>query len=95
MESNLQEPIDLTRIANKVALSRRQLERRFATEIGVSPKSAYLAHRLQYAKFLLESSHLPVSEVAFRCGFVSLGNLSRSFRAKFGKSPSQLRGTAT
>lgn len=94
MESNLEELIDLTEIANEVALSRRQLERLFAAELGVSPKSAYLALRLQYAKSLLESSDLAISEVAFRCGFVSPGNFSRAFRAGLGKSPSQLRVTA-
>ncbi|TPK54842.1 GlxA family transcriptional regulator [Mesorhizobium sp. B2-4-19] len=91
MESNLQEKITVTDVASKLGISRRQLERLFATEIETSPMAAYLALRLQYAKTLLGTSDLQIGEIAYRCGFPNAGHFSRVYRQHEGGTPTALR----
>ncbi|TGS65566.1 GlxA family transcriptional regulator [Mesorhizobium sp. M3A.F.Ca.ET.201.01.1.1] len=91
MESNLQGKVSIAEIASKLSCSRRQLERRFGTELNVSPMAAYLTLRLHYAKSLLEDSELQIREIAQRCGFESAGYFSRVFRHHTGVGPTRLR----
>ncbi|BCH07506.1 AraC family transcriptional regulator [Mesorhizobium sp. 131-3-5] len=91
MESNLQEKITVTEVASKLGISRRQLERLFATEIQISPMAAYLALRLQYAKTLLGTSDLQIGEIAYRCGFPNPGHFSRVYRQHAGGTPTAFR----
>ncbi|WP_244493963.1 GlxA family transcriptional regulator [Mesorhizobium sp. Root172] len=91
MESNLQEKITVTEIASKLGISRRQLERLFATEIQTGPVAAYLALRLHYARTLLGTSDLQISEIAYRCGFPNAGHFSRVYRQHAGVAPSEVR----
>ncbi|ESY78198.1 AraC family transcriptional regulator [Mesorhizobium sp. LNHC221B00] len=91
MESNLQEKITVESLADKLGISRRQLERLFATEVHTSPMVAYLAIRLQYARTLLETSDLQIGDIAYRCGFPNAGHFSRVYRQYKGVAPSELR----
>jgi transcriptional regulator GlxA family with amidase domain len=91
MESNIQEKVSITEIAGRLNCSRRQLERLFGTELGVSPMAAYLALRVHYAKSLLEDSDLQIGEIAYRCGFENAGHFSRVFRQQTGMTPTHLR----
>ena len=93
MESNLQEKVTVTDIANRLGLSRRQLERMFSAELGTSPMAAYLALRVHYAKSLLEASDLPVAEIGYRCGFGNAGHFSRVVRQQTGTSPTTIRNS--
>ena len=48
--------------------------------------------RLTHASNLLKNNtDMPVSEVAFRCGFEDATSFSRAFRRKYGISPSKYR----
>jgi transcriptional regulator GlxA family with amidase domain len=91
MESNIQEKVTVTEIANRLSVSRRQLERLFSLELGISPMAAYLALRVHYAKSLLEASDLQVAEIGLRCGFGNAGHFSRVFRQHTGNTPTNLR----
>lgn len=91
MESYLAEPLSLIEIAEKVGLSRRQVERLFRQEMGRSPARYYLEIRLDRARQLLLQSSLPVVEVAVACGFVSASHFSKCYRELFNRSPQQER----
>jgi transcriptional regulator GlxA family with amidase domain len=94
MESNVQVKVTVTEIASRLSLSRRQLERLFATELGISPMAAYLALRVNYAISLLKISDLNVAEVGFRCGFDNAGHFSRVFRRQTGATPTEVRSSS-
>jgi transcriptional regulator GlxA family with amidase domain len=91
MEANLSEPLSLAEIANKVGLSRRQIERLFRTEMGRPPARYYLEIRLDRARHLLLQSSLPIVEVAIACGFISASHFSKCYRETYHKSPQQER----
>ncbi|MFN6018219.1 MAG: AraC family transcriptional regulator [Verrucomicrobiota bacterium] len=54
---------------------------------GISPTSWVNARRLEHATRLLESSSLPITEIAAICGFENLSYFHRLFRAHQGITP--------
>jgi transcriptional regulator GlxA family with amidase domain len=92
MEANLSAPLSLVEIADRVGLSRRQIERLFGQEMGRSPARYYLEIRLDRARHLLLHSSMPVVGVAFACGFVSASHFSKCYRELYARSPQQERG---
>ncbi|MEO5757102.1 MAG: GlxA family transcriptional regulator [Mesorhizobium sp.] len=94
MESNVHETLGVSNIAGSLGVSRRQLERLFLNETGMSPLAAYLAIRLHYAKTLLEVSDLHMSEIGFRCGFTNAGHFSRAFKRQTGQTPTEFRNAS-
>ncbi|WP_227699754.1 helix-turn-helix domain-containing protein, partial [Raoultella ornithinolytica] len=50
MERHTEDPLPLDDLAQKVSLSRRQVERLFEKHLGTTPHKYYLLLRLQKAK---------------------------------------------
>ncbi|MBP0614622.1 GlxA family transcriptional regulator [Jiella mangrovi] len=91
MEANLADPLSLAEIADHVELSRRQVERLFERELGLSPARYYLEMRLDRARHLLRQSQLPIVEIAIACGFVSASHFAKCYRELHDRSPQQER----
>jgi transcriptional regulator GlxA family with amidase domain len=91
MERTIEAPVSLAFIASHVDLSVRQLERLFKLESGMTPSTAYTQLRLAQSFQLVKSCRIPISEIAVRCGFVSMSHFARNFRRAYGESPNQLR----
>ncbi|MGH8714895.1 MAG: GlxA family transcriptional regulator [Casimicrobiaceae bacterium] len=94
MESSIDEPIDVRRIAAEVGLSPRQLERLFAKYLRASPSGHYLELRLERARELLLQTTKPILDVAVACGFASASHFSRCYRAVYDHRPSDERAAA-
>jgi transcriptional regulator GlxA family with amidase domain len=62
-------------MAGHAALSERTFRRRFAAEIGTTPLRWLNAQRVHEARRLLETTSLPIDEVAARSGLGSAANL--------------------
>jgi|RhiMetdeSRZDD1v2_1073273.scaffolds.fasta_scaffold22740_3 transcriptional regulator GlxA family with amidase domain len=92
IEQYLSEPLDACAIASRVNISRRQLERLFRREVGMSLQAFSRAMRLQYGLWLLANSPRTIAEIAYECGFADPSHFNRLFRAAFGKAPSCARG---
>ena len=65
--------------------------RLFKKNIGITPHQYILQQRIERAKYLLLSSNLDISEIAFRVGFCDSSHLNRCFKSILGKTPSQWR----
>jgi DNA-binding response OmpR family regulator len=78
-------------LCRAVAMSRAQLHRKLKALTGWSTAAYIRTVRLRRAKALLESSDLPVGEIALQVGFKSFSHFSRSFAKEFGLSPSETR----
>ncbi|MFO1039619.1 MAG: GlxA family transcriptional regulator [Geminicoccaceae bacterium] len=87
IESNIEEPMSQERLAQRIGLSRRQLERLFRRHLSRTPAQYYLETRLERARNLLYQTDLPVMSVACACGFVSASHFSTCYRQMFGKTP--------
>jgi AraC-like DNA-binding protein len=83
-------------IARAVGVTPRHLNRAFAAE-QTTVAQYLLARRLDRAKADLAAPELAgyrIADIAFRWGFSSQAHFSRLFRARFGCSPTEMRGTA-
>lgn len=91
MESRLEEPPPVARIAAEVGLSPRRLEMLFRQHLETGPGAFFLRLRLSEARRLALDTGLSVQDIAVRTGFSSPATLARAFRKAFGQSVSDLR----
>ena len=78
-------------LAASLGYSVRQLERLLLAEVGAGPVALARAQRAQTARILIETTTLPMAEVAFGAGFASIRQFNDTVRTVFGVSPSALR----
>ncbi len=74
--------------ASEMEMSRMQLHRKLKHLTGLSAMEFLKDQRLKTAATLLERGDLSISDVAYSVGFNDLSHFSKSFKAKFGFSPS-------
>lgn len=89
----LHEPLALTDLAEHARMSLRTFARRFTDEVGMSPGRWIVQQRLTRARHLLESSDLPVDEIAGQVGFATGTSLRQHLHAAIGVSPLAYRKT--
>jgi len=77
----------LGEIASTACLSPFHFLRGFKAVFGMTPHEYLSACRVERAKFLLERTELPVTEICFAVGFESLGSFSSWFARVTGSSP--------
>ena len=75
----------------EMAMSRTQLHRKLKAITGHSTANFLRRIRLMEAKNLLETTELPIGEIASRVGFLDFSHFSRSFHQAFGLRPSDVR----
>ena len=90
---HLHEPLALADLAGHARMSLRTFARRFGEEVGMSPGRWIVQQRLAHARQLLESSDLPVDEIAGRVGFATGTSLRQHLHAAIGVSPLAYRRT--
>jgi len=78
-------------LAAQLGYSVRQLERTLSAEVGAGPIAIARAQRAQTARVLIETTALPMTDVAFAAGFSSIRQFNDTVQAVFASSPSQLR----
>lgn len=79
---------DIGVIAERLAMSRRGLERKTGQFLGRSPHELLVEFRLQNATYLLEKG-ARVSAVSVACGFRNPSTFGTAFKKHFGCSPSE------
>ncbi|SDJ67963.1 transcriptional regulator, AraC family with amidase-like domain [Pseudomonas delhiensis] len=92
MERHTEPPLSTLDLAERIQVTRRQLERLFRLHLHDTPSNFYLGLRLDKARQLLRQTEMSVLEVGLACGFESPSYLSRSYRARFGVCPREDRG---
>lgn len=95
VEQQLSDPPAVEALARRVGVSRRQLERIFRAELGVSPWQYLLGRRLRQGHWLLTQTARSVTDIAQACGFSDASHFSRRMRTTFGASPQVLRDAGT
>ena len=91
MEHHFREDITLRAAAEQAGLSDSYFSDRFRKTTGVTFQQHLLHIRLSFARSLLLSSQLPVTEICYISGFRTLTYFEKAYRSKFGASPRQSR----
>jgi AraC family transcriptional regulator of adaptative response / DNA-3-methyladenine glycosylase II len=81
----------LAQLAQRLALSDRQLRRLFVEKLGAAPMSVHTTRRLLFAKQLLSESALPITQIALAAGFRSLRRFNAAFQEAYRLAPRDLR----
>ncbi|MFG2755430.1 AlkA N-terminal domain-containing protein [Streptomyces wuyuanensis] len=84
----------VTGLAAKLGYSTRQIERQLLAEVGAGPLALARAQRAQTARLLVETTSLPMAEVAFAAGFSSIRTFNDTVREVFALAPGELRTRA-
>lgn len=89
VEQHFREPLSLADVAAVAHLSPHWFSEQFRRTTGQSFQSYLKRRRLQFARALLDSTDLGVTEVAHAAGFNDPSYFGRAYRAQYGVPPSR------
>jgi len=81
-------------IATRLGYSERHLNRLVTDEVGAGPLAIARAQRAQTSRVLIETTNLPLTDVAFAAGFGSVRQFNDTIREVFDATPTMLRRSA-
>jgi AraC family transcriptional regulator, regulatory protein of adaptative response / DNA-3-methyladenine glycosylase II len=81
-------------LARRLGYEQRQVRRLLTAELGVGPLALARAQRAQTARILIETTKLPMSDIAFAAGFASIRQFNATVLDVFATAPTVLRERA-
>lgn len=78
-------------LAARLGYSERQIHRLLVAEVGSGPLALARAQRAQTARILIETTSMPITDVAFAAGFRSVRQFNETIGDVYAASPSALR----
>jgi AraC family transcriptional regulator of adaptative response / DNA-3-methyladenine glycosylase II len=81
-------------LSAKLGYSVRQVERQLLAELGAGPLALARAQRAQTARLLIETTALPMGDIAFAAGFPSIRTFNDTVLEVFAMPPTELRRRA-
>lgn len=78
-------------LAGRLGYSERHLHRLLLAEVGAGPLALARAQRAHTARLLIETTALPMADVAFASGFSSVRQFNETVQTVFAMTPTQLR----
>lgn len=95
IESNLEFPVPIAEMAKMLNVTEKTLSRKVQLTTGQSPKLLLQTIRMRHVQNLLDTTNLPLEEVATKVGFLSTNSL-RKLTGKFANlSPGAMRRSDT
>ena len=88
---NVDRTVPLDVLEERFSVSRRHITRLFREFTGCSIGEFQQRCRLETACELLDTTDLPIGEIAYRVGFDSGAALAHAMRRTLGRSPSDIR----
>jgi len=85
------EASSVDRLAERLGVTGRHLRRLFVRHWGASPSAVARTARIQRAKRLLDTTTLPISEIALASGFGSLRRFNAVFADVYRRRPGEIR----
>ncbi|MBC7630921.1 AlkA N-terminal domain-containing protein [Aeromicrobium sp.] len=79
-------------LASRLGYSQRHVTRLLTQELGAGPLALARSNRSQAARVLIETTDMPMSDIAFAAGFASVRQFNDSIRHVYALSPSEMRG---
>jgi len=91
LNEHLREDISLQDLAVHCCISPFHFLRIFKKMTAYTPHQYLLQLRLKHGEILLKNGVIPVTDVAYECGFTSAGYFATAFKSKYKLTPSQYR----
>ena len=91
MQQSIDAPLSISRIIERLGVSRRKLERHFREALGMTPLAADRLIRVEHAKHLLTTTKRSATRIAVETGFCDLPHMIKIFRIVEGTTPNAFR----
>lgn len=91
IQHHLAEPLNTENLASRVGFSAKQLDRRMKRFFRLSTKKYITKSRVDAAMELLNTTEMPISEIALLCGFSEQSTFTRQFAATVKSTPLAFR----
>jgi AraC-like DNA-binding protein len=91
LRADLSQPISMAILQKIGRRSQQKITSSCWLAVGMAPMKRMKNVRLSYARGLVQSSNLSMSEIAYRIGYSRVQEFSRDFRRHFGATPTQAR----
>ncbi len=91
MEANLAEPLSMSEVTDMVGISTRHLERVFREVFNETPARFYKRLRVKQARVMIETTLMPLMDIALATGFGSRSTLAKAVGDEYGQTPSRMR----
>ena len=72
-------------------MSKRQFYNSYLHAFGNSPQQEIINSRIEYAKYLIDTTEMRIAEIATACNYKSVEHFSRIFKKKTGISPNHYK----
>jgi|TARA_R110001606_G_scaffold399307_2_gene584549 transcriptional regulator GlxA family with amidase domain len=92
LEEKLSDPPRIDQLAHTIGISRRQLERGFREELGMSFGNFSRALRLDHGLWLVLTTDRSILDITLECGFNGQSHFATLFRKAYGLTPTEARG---
>jgi transcriptional regulator GlxA family with amidase domain len=91
LEESLSDPPGIADLARRIGVSRRQLERGFRGELGLSFGEFSRRLRLDHGLWLVATTERAILDITLECGFGGQSHFATLFKKAFGLSPTAVR----
>ncbi|HXI11901.1 MAG TPA: DNA-3-methyladenine glycosylase 2 family protein [Thermoanaerobaculia bacterium] len=81
----------INELARRLGVGARQLRRLFIAHVGTTPIAVAQTRRVHFARTLIESTRLPMIDVALGSGFSSVRRFNVAMQQTYGRTPSEIR----
>ncbi|HET7437469.1 MAG TPA: helix-turn-helix transcriptional regulator [Thermoanaerobaculia bacterium] len=81
----------VSELAQRLGISRANLTSRFEAELRESPSSCLKRMQFERAMFLMRTTSLSLTRIAYMCGFGTRRTFFRAFQRAYGCSPGSVR----
>lgn len=78
-------------VASALHVSERHLHRLLTETVGAGPLALARSQRANLARILLQTSQMPITDVAFASGFSSVRQFNDTIRAVYDRTPTEVR----
>lgn len=86
-----QNPVSLSQLAVQSGTSVSYLKSHFKREAGMTPMEYLMWMRIEHSKRLLRETKIPITNLAFQCGFATSQHFATVFRRLTGLTPRDYR----
>lgn len=90
MEANFSSNLSLSQYARLCSRSLSGFKREFLALYHTTPGKWLVDKRLEYSRYLLETTHLNIDEVCLESGFENRSHFIRTFKKKYGATPGKV-----
>ncbi|MFV0343774.1 MAG: helix-turn-helix domain-containing protein [Anaerocolumna sp.] len=91
IDNHFTEVITLTGLAKQLNASKYYLSHIFNSKLGTTFHSYLNNQRIKYAKYLLVTSELSITDISYQCGFESIRTFYRTFKDLCNLTPKEYR----